>query len=221
MIQISQEEFESKILDVIDGKSTRVELIAELKIDRSTLNNKIQELVVYNPKLYKKFIEKFPYRPREYSHIDYEALLIDILKKGYKRREWDDIYEIDSRTITRKIHAIEKTNPELINLYRKVSKYRKMQKKIPSDLQDQINLLEEREIYIAGIYDKKREELLSEEKEYQEKLMQGKKAVQASKELGKGRISKRIDTLNRIEIETRTRGESKSTKSEESERSLG
>ena len=216
MIQISQEEFESKILDVIDGKSTRV----ELKIDRSTLNNKIQELVVYNPKLYKKFIEKFPYRPREYSHIDYEALLIDILKKGYKRREWDDIYEIDSRTITRKIHAIEKTNPELINLYRKVSKYRKMQKKIPSDLQDQINLLEEREIYIAGIYDKKREELLSEEKEYQEKLMQGKKAVQASKELGKGRISKRIDTLNRIEIETRTRGESKSTKSEESERSL-
>ena len=220
MIQISQEEFESKILDVIDGKNTRVELIAELKIDRSTLNNKIQELVVYNPKLYKRFIEKFPYRPREYSHIDYEALLIDILKKGYKRREWDDIYEIDSRTITRKIHAIEKTNPELINLYRKVSKYRKMQKKIPSDLQDQINLLEEREIYIAGIYDKKREELLSEEKEYQEKLMQGKKAVQASKELGKGRISKRIDTLNRIEIETRTRGESKSTKSEESERSL-
>ena len=106
MIEISQKDFEQKIQDIIDGKTTRTKLITELKSDRDTLNNRIQELVVYNPELYKSFIDKFPYKPREYTHIDYEALIIDILKKGYKRRDWDDIYEIDSRTITRKIRYV-------------------------------------------------------------------------------------------------------------------
>lgn len=205
MIQISQEEFESKIQDVIDGKTTRVKLLLELKTDRITLNNRIQELVVYNPELYQAFIEKFPYKPREYTHIDYEAIIIDILKKGYRRREWEDVYEVGSRTITRKIHDIEKTNPDLILLYREVSKYRKRQRELPRNLQIEIDKLEEKEIFLGGIYDKKREELLAQESEYNKKLLDGKGVIQASKELGKGRISKRIDTLNRIEIETRTR----------------
>ena len=69
MIKISQEEFEAKIQDIIDGKTTRVKLIEELKTDGRTLNTKIQELAVYNPKLYKAFVIKFPYRPKEYTHI--------------------------------------------------------------------------------------------------------------------------------------------------------
>ena len=161
MIKISQKEFEDRIQDVIDGKATRKQLTKELRIDRNTLNNKIQELVVYNPELYKKFIEKFPYKPREYSHIDYEAIIIDILKKGYKRREWDDVYEIDSRTINRKIHEIEKENPSLVELYKQVSSYRKKQRHLPMELQQAIDELEAREIYICGIYDKKREEILA------------------------------------------------------------
>ena len=130
MLEISQEEFEAKVQDIIDGKTTRVKLIKELKVDRMTLNTKIQELAVYNPELYRAFVIKFPYRPREYTHIDYEAVIIDILKKGYKRREWDDIYEVDSRTITRKIHDIEEVNPELVALYRKVSEYRKLENEL-------------------------------------------------------------------------------------------
>ena len=133
MIKISQQEFEEKVQDIIDGKTTRTQLQIDLRTDKNTLNNKIQELVVYNPELYRAFVQKFPYRPREYSHIDYEALIIDIMKKGYTRREWDEVYGISSRTIIRKIYCIEDENPELINLYREVAKYRKEQKTLPLD----------------------------------------------------------------------------------------
>ena len=207
MIEISQKDFESRIQDVIDGKTTRTQLIEELKTDRNTLNNKIQELVVYNPELYKKFIEKFPYKPREYTHIDYEALIIDILKNGYTRRELEGVYGISSRTIQRKIHLIEANNPELVQLYREVSRYRKQQKELPKELQEKVDQLVESEIFVEGIYDQKREELLEEERRYNTKLMEGVSVTQASRELGKGRISKRIDTLNRIQIEMMSRGE--------------
>lgn len=61
MKQISQEEFEQSIQDVIDGKCTRVELQKRYHADRVTLNNKIQELYVHNIDLYMAFIAKFPY----------------------------------------------------------------------------------------------------------------------------------------------------------------
>ena len=207
MIKISQEEFEEKVQEVIDGKTTRAQLQIDLRVDRDTLNNKIQELVVYNPELYRAFVKKFPYKPREYSHIDYEALLIDIMKKGYSRREWDDVYGISSRTIIRKIYCIEDENPELISLYREVALYRKQQKTLPLQLKLKVDMLESREIFCGGIYDQKREELLAQEKEYVEKLQQGKGATQASRELGRERMSKAINTLNRIEIETRVKKE--------------
>lgn len=212
MIKISQEDFESKIQDVIDGRTTRAKLIAELKIDRDTLNNKIQELVVHNPKLYQKFIEKFPYRPREYTHIDYEALIIDVLKKGYKRRELSDIYGIDSRTIARKIYLIEESNPDLIALYREVSKYRKAQKKLPPKLQDQIDNLIEKEIFLGDVCDKKREELLDREKRYNEAMLSGMGATEASKVVGQNRVSKAVNTLYRIDLEAAHKNEIKDKK---------
>lgn len=208
MIEISQKDFEQKIQDIIDGKTTRTKLITELKSDRDTLNNRIQELVVYNPKLYKAFIDKFPYKPREYTHIDYEALIIDILKNGYTRRQWDDIYEVDSRTITRKLKILEETNPNLICLYREVAQYKKKQIEVPVYLQKQIDDLESKEIFIAGINDKKREELLEKEKQYNEAIMSGMGATEASKKVGRNRVSKAINTLNRIEIERQVKSES-------------
>ena len=209
MIKISQQEFELKVQNIIDGKTTRANLIKELKIDKITLNTKIQELAVYNPELYREFVVKFPYRPREYTHIDYEAVIIDILKKGYTRREWNDVYEVDSRTITRKIYDIEEKNPDLVSLYRKVSEYRRRQKQLPEELIKAIEELEEKEIYLCDICDKKREELLKREKEYNEAMYEGLGVAKASKRVGFGRVSRAIDTLSRIELEAKTRGENR------------
>ena len=52
MKDISQEEFEEMILAVLNGKYTRADLIRILRVDRITLNNKIQELFVLNRDLY-------------------------------------------------------------------------------------------------------------------------------------------------------------------------
>ena len=207
MIEISQKEFEAKVQDIIDGKTTRANLIVELKIDRITLNTKIQELAVYNPELYRAFVIKFPYRPREYTHIDYEAVIIDILKNGYKRREWDDVYGVDSRTINRRIYDVEASNPELVALYREVSEYRKKQMQLPQDLMDRVEKLESKEIFLGDICDKRRTELLEMERKYVDAILEGKSAVDASETVGKGRASKSIDTLSRIELERRTKQE--------------
>lgn len=202
MIEISQKDFEAKVQDIIDGKTTRNKLLIELKADRITLNNKIQELSIYNPELYKAFIEKFPYRPREYTHVDYEAIIIDILKNGYKRRELDEVYDgVSSRTIQRKIDIIAKNNPELVELYRLVSKYRKEQKTLPEELQRKIDDLEERKIFLGDPCDFKREELLEKEKQFNEAMKNGMGATKASKRVGQKRVSKAINTLNRINRE--------------------
>lgn len=214
MIEISQDEFEQKIQEVIDGKYTRADLIKQLKVDRITLNNKIQELYITNPELYLQFIRKFPYKPREYTHIDYEAMIIDIMKKGYKKKEAAEQYGIHDRTIARKIHQVEKTNPDLVALYRKVAFYRKCQYELPEDLQREIDALEEREVFVGGIYDEKEKSLLEKEKQYNETKALG---ISDAKAYGKRRTIKDLSTLYRLEIEqnVRERNQSSSQKKKE------
>ena len=139
MIEITQEEFENKVEQVIKGETTRTKLIKELKIDRVTLNNKIQELLVYNPDLYHNFIKRFPYMPREYTHINWRAMLIDIMKKGYTKHEAEEQYEVSSRTISRKVYEVEEDDKDIVSLYREVSSYRKKQKKLPERLQQEVD----------------------------------------------------------------------------------
>lgn len=201
MIQISQQDFENKVKQIIEGKTTRTKLIKELKIDRVTLNNRIQELFAYNPELYIEFITKFPYTPREYTHINWRAMLIDIMKKGYTKFEAEEQYGISSRTIARKVYEVEKEDEDISNLYREVSYYRKHKKKLPSQLQEVVDNLSEEEIFIGSVYDEREAELLKKEKEYQSKLLEGKRPMQASRECEMGRGKKTLSTLYRIEIE--------------------
>ena len=107
MIEMTQQEFENIVQAIIEGKTTRTKLLKELKIDRVTLNSKIQELLVYNPHLYHTFIAKFPYMPREYTHIDWRAMLIDIMKKGYTKFEAEEQYGVSHRTIARKVYKVQ------------------------------------------------------------------------------------------------------------------
>lgn len=202
MKDIKQEEFEQRIRDILEGKCTRADLIKELKIDRITLNNEIQRLYVYNQELYFQFIAKFPYKPREYTHIDYEAMLIDIMKKGYTKKEAAEQYGIHDRTITRKAHQVGKEKPELENLYREVSYYRKHKYKLPQELQEKVNCLEEKEVFIGGIYDKREEELLKKERQYNQTKLEGTSDVKA---YGSKRTMKDLSTLYRLEIEQNVR----------------
>lgn len=208
MIDISQEDFESIIKDIIDGKCTRTELLKELKTDRVTLNNKIQELVVVNNALYMQFISKFPYVPREYTHIDYEAMIIDIMKKGYTKKQAAEQYGINDRTISRKINKVQKENPNLVELYREVAYYRKHQKPLPTELQQIVDNLEVKEVFVGGIYDKREQELLEKERQYTATKMAG---ISDTEAYGNKRMSKDFSTLYRLEIEQLARNQQSAT----------
>ena len=58
MKEMSKEEFYEKIRSVIRGEISTTKLVKELQTDSRTLNNKIQELSVYNESLYIAFIKK-------------------------------------------------------------------------------------------------------------------------------------------------------------------
>lgn len=199
MIKISQKEFEDKVRSIINGECTRNELIKELKTDKVTLNNKIQELSIENPDLYLEFILKFPYRPRKYTHIDYEAMAIDIMKRGYSSRQAEDEYGISRKTIKRNVEKLEQKNPRLYQLYSAVMHYRKIQCELPENIQSEIVALESKEVFIGGICDQRESELLKIEKEFIESRMAG---LSDSKAHGpSARAEKRLSTLYRIKME--------------------
>ena len=61
MKKLSEEEFENAIKRLINGEITKVKLAKELETDPRTLDNKIQEVSVTNPKLYNEYIRTLPY----------------------------------------------------------------------------------------------------------------------------------------------------------------
>lgn len=199
MIKISQKEFEDKVKSIINGECTRNELIKELKTDKVTLNNKIQELSIENPDLYLEFILKFPYRPRKYTHIDYEAMAIDIMKRGYSSRQAEEEYGISRKTIKRNVEKLEQKNPRLYQLYSAVMHYRKIQCELPENIQSEIVALESKEVFIGGICDQRESELLKREKAFIESRMAG---LSDSKAHGpSARAEKELSTLYRIKME--------------------
>lgn len=202
MKQISQEEFEQCVRDMINGKCTRKDLERKYHVDKVILNNKIQELYVSNLPLYMQFIEKFPYRPRTYTHINYRAMVIDIMKREYTKFQAEEAYGISSRTIARKIISLEQSDPELVYLYRQVAKYRKSQQPLPTDLQQMVDELQDEEIFVGNITDKREEELLEREKSYNATRMAG---ISDSKAYGTRKAIKDLSTLYRIKIEKNAR----------------
>ena len=65
MRQVSQEEFERYVEEMIAGNMSRIALAQLMETDLRTLKNKLQEVVATNPALYQRYIEKFPYKPKE------------------------------------------------------------------------------------------------------------------------------------------------------------
>ena len=86
MKNISNQEFEALIQDLIDRKITRKNLAKKLETDLRTLHKKITQVSETNSELYKKYVELLPYQPKSREDIDYEALIIDVMKRKKKFR---------------------------------------------------------------------------------------------------------------------------------------
>ena len=89
-------------------------------------------------------------KPKQYSHIDYESLLIYIMKKHISMDQ--AIEELDLNiaraTVTRNINKIKADNNEnaVIDLYQKIYTHKNQNKVLPKFLQSQIDELPELEV---------------------------------------------------------------------------
>ena len=210
MLNLSREEFEAKIQDLIDGKTNRKKLIKDLETDSRTLNNKIREMSEYNGELYSAFVSKFPYRTRERNDLDYEALVIEIIQKGMTSVEAAEKYNIGGRTIQRKVNQLQKENPYLVEIYKQVKLNNSKQEKPSKELQHQIDELVSRPVVICEINGIRRRELEEFEKTYNERcLTMSKEEAARSMGTSKPQIFKMMNQLRRL----RTEDEAKSFKS--------
>ena len=203
MIEISQEEFEMKIREVIKGKKSKSQLIKELKTDSRTLNNKIQKMSLYNRELYNELIKVKPFRAKTRNDIDYEALVIEMLKKCTYTIDVARKYRIGVRTIQRGVKKLEKENPDLIELYKAVKKANKTNSTVPIEIQYKIDELIARPVKIAEINETRKKELENIEKIFNERLETYKTKESAAQSMGltANRVYKLLNELSRIKVE--------------------
>lgn len=116
MKQVSQEEFEGYIRDLIDGKTTKTAIAKKLGTSVKKVNYMIDELATTNQPLYMELLEKDPYVPRD-TNVDPAALAIEVIKYG--RRDVAQDVGISVRTINRTVNKLKTTNPTLYELYMK------------------------------------------------------------------------------------------------------
>ena len=196
MKDLSKQEFEEKVQELLDRKITRKKLAKELETDVRTLNNRISKLSVTNPDLYAEFIKNFPYKPKTIE-IDIEALAVNVIENGMDSAS--KTIGISTRTITRKVNTLKKLNPELYDLYKRrndnmtdeekakyisqFSKFNKMKK------------IERKEL------ENKEAELISILSKFESKLAEGMSKNKAAISLGLDgypTIWKKYQDLNRI-----------------------
>lgn len=211
MKEITEAEFEEHIREVIAGKKSRVKLTEELQTDWRTLNKKIQLLSIENPELYRQFIEKCSYKPREITSIPLKTMLNEFLKTGIRMQDLADKYGIGERTLRRKIDALKKSdNPEDVKLYylcKETAYSRAHGKKTPQRLQSQIESLDmEPEEIQEDDVEKRRQMLLSIEKQYNDLCMTMSK-TEAAKAMGytSNRIYKLLNELYCMQIQSNTK----------------
>ncbi len=208
MKQIIDEEFYESIEKIIRGESSRAKLIKELETDSRTLNNKIQELVIYNPELYSRFIKKFPYRTKTRDDIDFEALAIEITKNGTTTFQASKKYNIGERTIRRRMKELAKENPYLAEIYNEVKENNKHSRSNSLELQDKISKLILRPVQISEI-NETREKQLEEIERVFNKRCQIVSKEEAAKSMGMtaNRVYKVLNELYRMRIERKSKNQ--------------
>lgn len=150
MREVKQEEFESLIKQIIEGKKSETIVIKELKTESRTFNNKIQELSIINPELYVEFISIRPYKPKERKDINIRGFVIETLKSGMTAEEMCVKYGIGRRTISRKISDLKKSDDEqekeLYELYRRIAYKKSHAQELSFEDITKINNLETEEV---------------------------------------------------------------------------
>lgn len=214
MIRISQGEFGQKVKEVIRGEKTLIGLCKELQTDERTLVQNIILHSTYDPEVYAQFVEKHPYRTREREDIDFEALLIEILKKRMNSVDASIKYKVGVRTIQRKAEKLKATNPELTEIYREAKQCNKLDQPYSQELKQKIDALVERPVIIGEINGQTEKRLEELERIYNERMLVYPTKEEAAKSMGftPNRLYKLLNQLYRIKIEKIQRQQNEQSK---------
>ncbi len=207
MKQVTEQEFEQYIEEIIQGNKSRKKVIKELETDSRTLKANIQKLAETNPELYGRFIKKFPYKTKARTGINYKGLIIAMIKNGYTLEQASQIYEIGIRTISRRIKDLEEQEPDLIKLYRQVALNQKCAIPITKETMDQIEQLSLEEVVLTDPVEEREQKLLKIERQYNQRCGQFKTNAEAAESMGftYNQIMKLLRELYAIEIEKNER----------------
>lgn len=116
MIEINKQEFENLINQVIKKEITRVELAGILHTDIRTLYEKIYNME--NTDLLEKYLEQYPYKPRENKNINYKNLIIETIRNNKRVSDVQKEYEIAERTYRRNIEKMKLQDSKLYSIYK-------------------------------------------------------------------------------------------------------
>ena len=202
MIDISEKDFLNYLEKYANKEISMSKLVEVLKSDYRTINNKIIEISITNPELYYRIVLGHPYKQKGRVDIDFEALMIYIIKHSITIMQASEIFNVSRRTIQRRVNEIKSTNLELYKLFKiAVGKDKRILNSL--DIQEQIGKLQSRPVVVGEVNEEREKFLLDIEKRYNELLATGILKEQAAKEMGYTRnyINNALDELYRIKIE--------------------
>lgn len=193
MVEISQQEFENCIKDLINKKTTKVELAKKLKTDIRKLANKIYE--IDNKELLNQYIKMYPYKPAKNENIDYEALIIEIVKTNESVMNMQEKYDIAERTYRRNINKIQYKNRVLYTIYKNY-----ISGKMTEEDKRYIDTLERRKVSYSNCVEDRKAQLMQLFLIYEKLIEKGLTEKQAMTELGENTksLKRKSDELKKI-----------------------
>ena len=131
-ISIPDETLRSICLDLCDKKDNIRVIATRMKVDKDTLKEKLFQFLSKpeNVELAKKYIEYQSTLHPDYSHINFKALIVKMIKNNMSQSQIAEEYGIPARTIGREIEKLKKEEgyERLYEICKEYS-YRKMQRK--------------------------------------------------------------------------------------------
>lgn len=211
MIDISEKDLLEYLEKYANKEISMPQLENILKANQDTLNKKIIELSIDYPDLYYKIIINHPYKQGTRTDIDFEGLIIYILKNHLMIQDAEEIFNVSRRTIQRRVNEFKDIKPDLYYLF-KNTVGKGPRKKITKEQQEEIDRLEFKEVVIGEINDEREAFLLEIEVKYNTLKGQGKDNEEIAKELGytSSYLYKILNQLYRLKIEKDVKENNKS-----------
>ncbi|MCI9063728.1 MAG: hypothetical protein HFJ17_03910 [Clostridia bacterium] len=204
MIDIPEEKLIEYLEDYADKKISLAYLKDILETDYRTIQNKIIGLSITHPDLYYKIIVNNPYRAKERTDIDFEALMIYIMKNRLTTIKATKIFNISRKTIQRRVNKIKSSNPDLVDLYKKYTNSNRFGINISKKMCEEIDNLEEKPVIIGKINEDREKYLLEVEENFNNLVLGGMSKDEAAKKIGlnsSAQVYKILNELYRLKIE--------------------